>query len=227
MKAKLYNQKGTAAGDIELPESVFDVKWNGDLVHQVLMSMLSNARVLIANTKGRSEVRGGGRKPWKQKGTGRARHGSRRSPLWRGGGITFGPTNLRDFTKKINKKMRVKALYTLLSEKLRNKEILFIDALEMSEIKSSNAKQILLDWSTVTGFEAMHNKRKNAVCIYLPEKNDIISRSFSNFGNVVIMDVHNMNPLDITKYKYIVMIAPEQALSFLEGKLHSGVEVKN
>src|SRR3989338_4393818 len=127
MEAKVYTQDGKESGKVKLPEDVFNLPWNSDLVHQVVVSMESNARVTVAHTKDRSEVSGGGKKPWKQKGTGRARHGSIRSPLWIGGGVTHGPRNEKNFKKKINKKMKIKALYVVLSEKLRNNEILFLN----------------------------------------------------------------------------------------------------
>ena len=104
LKTKLYNSEGKESGEVELPESVFGVKLVDDLVHQVVVAQMANARQVLADTKDKGEVRGGGKKPWKQKGTGRARHGSSRSPLWKGGGVTFGPTNDRNFSKMINKK---------------------------------------------------------------------------------------------------------------------------
>src|SRR6478609_7180183 len=110
MEATLYNKKGEKAGKVTLPESLFGLPWNADLVHQVVTSMQDNARLSIAHTKDRGEVRGGGKKPWKQKGTGRARHGSSRSPIWKGGGITHGPLAEKNYKQKINKKMASKAL---------------------------------------------------------------------------------------------------------------------
>ena len=103
MKLPVYNKEGKELKQIELSEEIFGLKWNGDLVHQVIVSMLSNARETLAHTKTRAEVSGGGKKPWRQKGTGRARHGSNRSPIWVGGGITFGPRNEVNYKRKINK----------------------------------------------------------------------------------------------------------------------------
>src|SRR3990167_1261513 len=110
MESTLYNIQAKETGKIEIPESIFGVPWNADLVHQVVVSMQGNARPNVADTKGRGEVRGGGKKPWKQKGTGRARHGSSRSPIWKGGGVTHGPTNERNYDRKISKKMRNKEI---------------------------------------------------------------------------------------------------------------------
>jgi ribosomal protein L4 len=110
MTHTVYTTDGKQKGTIDLPDTIFAQKWNADLVHQVATSIMSNARAATAHTKDRGEVSGGGKKPWKQKGTGRARHGSSRSPIWVGGGVAHGPRNDKSYTKKINAKMKVKAL---------------------------------------------------------------------------------------------------------------------
>ena len=219
MEAKIYDQKGKEAGKVKLPESIFALPMNEDLVHQVVVSMASNLRNPIAHAKDRSEVRGGGKKPWRQKGTGRARHGSSRSPIWRGGGATFGPTNERNFTKKINKKMRVKALYIVLAEKFRDGEILFIDSLSMKDAKTKEAKSILTNLSKIQGFEMILNKKKNSSYIALDARNENIEKGFKNFGNILVNEVRNLNPLDILKYKYLIILQPKESLEFLESKM--------
>ena len=127
MKVKLYNQNKEEAGQVELPKEIFELKINSDLVHQVVLSQQSNRRQNTASTKGRGEVRGGGKKPWRQKGTGRARHGSIRSPLWRGGGVTFGPTTEKNYKKIIPKKIKRKAVLQVLSAKARENLVLVLD----------------------------------------------------------------------------------------------------
>src|SRR3989338_9034179 len=124
MKIDVYNEKGEVTGSTILPKEIFQVPMNADLVHQVLISQTANKRQISAHTKNRAEVRGGGRKPWRQKGTGRARVGSIRSPLWRGGGITFGPRTEKVYARDIPKKMRRKALLMVLSEKAKNDLVL-------------------------------------------------------------------------------------------------------
>ncbi|MBI2623941.1 50S ribosomal protein L4 [Candidatus Parcubacteria bacterium] len=125
--AKRYNQVGELTGEVTLPAEVFGVRLNRDLVHQALRVQAKNRRQVLAHTKDRSEVRGGGRKPWRQKGTGRARHGSIRSPLWRGGGITFGPTKSRVFAKTLPKKMRQLALRQTLSAKVAAGDLVVLE----------------------------------------------------------------------------------------------------
>ncbi|MGB2580257.1 MAG: 50S ribosomal protein L4 [Minisyncoccia bacterium] len=219
MEATIYNTKGKEAGKITLNEKVWGLSWNADLVHQVVESMRSNARTSSAQVKDRSAVSGGGKKPWAQKGTGRARHGSSRSPIWRHGGVTHGPMNEKDYSKKINKKVRAKALYTVLSEKMRNGEVLFIDAITMKAPKTVEAKGILSALAGVKGFEKMLTKRKNAAYFATGEKSEAVSKSFSNFGNIDFDAVENMNPIDLLNHKYVVIVSPEKAISFIEGKL--------
>src|SRR5674476_740010 len=139
MEAKIYNQKGTSTETIDLPAKVFAAKWRADLVHQVVEGMRSNKRAGTADTKDRGEVRGGGRKPWQQKGTGRARHGSTRSPIWVGGGVTHGPRKDENFDRKVSKKMKAKAFYTILSRKFKDGEILFVDSISFKEPKTKLA----------------------------------------------------------------------------------------
>src|SRR3954465_13891851 len=126
MQTEIYNVEGKKAGNITLPENVFGLRWNADLVKQVVDSLLSSQRKNVAHTKNRGEVRGGGKKPWQQKGTGRARHGSSRSPIWVGGGITHGPRNDKNYERLVSKKMKTKALHTLLSRKWKDGEVLFV-----------------------------------------------------------------------------------------------------
>src|SRR3989339_1186928 len=145
MKATVYNMQGTKVKELELAKEIFGVQVNPHIMSQVIVAQQANARKVIADTKDRSEVRGGGRKPWRQKGTGRARHGSIRSPLWRGGGITFGPTNERNFSLKINKKAKRKALLMCLSDKAKNERIILVDNLELAEAKTKKFFQILLN----------------------------------------------------------------------------------
>src|SRR5581483_12233223 len=123
MKTDLYNLRNEKVGTAELPDAVFGARWNAAVVKQVLDAQLANRRRPWAHTKDRSDVQGGGKKPWRQKGTGRARHGSIRSPLWVGGGVSHGPRNERDYSQKVNKKMKRAALFVALSRKMKDDEI--------------------------------------------------------------------------------------------------------
>lgn len=212
MEANLYNQSGKSAGKIKLPESVFGVPWNADLVHEVVRLMNSNARTAVANTKTRGEVRGGGKKPWKQKGTGRARHGSRRSPIWVGGGIAHGPRSDKNFARKINKKTRVKALHTILSRKFKDGEILFVDSMNMKAPKSKDAKTILTALSGIKGYEKLSTKKVNTAIIAMDKKSDAVAKSFRNFGNVSVEEFRNINPVSVLNHTYIVIANPEVSL---------------
>ncbi|KKP91493.1 MAG: 50S ribosomal protein L4 [Candidatus Nomurabacteria bacterium GW2011_GWE2_36_115] len=187
METQIYNQKGKSVGKFELPESIFGVPWNGDLVHQVVTAMQANARTPVAHTKTRGEVRGGGKKPWKQKGTGRARHGSTRSPIWKGGGVTHGPRNDKVYDQKINKKMKAKALYTVLSEKLRKGQLIFVEELNLKAIKTKDAVAVMKDLSGIKGFERMVGGKKPNTYISVPAKGDVLKKSFANIPTVEIV----------------------------------------
>lgn len=221
MEATLYTQKGVEAKKITVPEAVFGLKWNADLVHQVVVSMESSARTNVAHTKDRGAVSGGGKKPWQQKGTGRARHGSNRSPIWRHGGVTHGPTNEKNYDKKINKKMKAKALYTILSAKFKKGQIIFLQDLEMRQIKTKDAQASLALISKVKGFTDLISKKKNAAYIGLAEKNVSAEKSFANFNNMKIDEIRNVSPLDLMKYKYVIIANPERSIPQIASKLPS------
>lgn len=211
MEQTVYNQQGKKAGSVNLPETVFGLPWNADLVHQVVTSMLSSRRKGTAHTKDRGEISGGGKKPWKQKGTGRARHGSTRSPIWRHGGVAHGPRNEKNYERKVNASMKKKALYTVLSAKLRDEEIVLVDSIKLAEIKTKLAKEVM-----DTLFDKASKKRKNAILISLPSKDSNVEKSFKNFGNVSVVESRNLNPADILNYKYLAIVGPEEYLKTIK-----------
>lgn len=218
MKVQTYTQLGKKSKTAEVSESVFGLNWNGDLVHQVVVSLQSNLRRGTAHTKDRSEVSGGGKKPWKQKGTGRARHGSNRSPIWVGGGVTHGPRSEKDYSKKINVKERAKALYVILSRKLKDEQVLFVDSLECKAPKTTEAKDILVSLSSVAGFEDIVSRSKNAALVVTFENDENVKRSFANFGNVMVRNVRDISALDVAVFKYIVIVNPEEVSGILEAR---------
>jgi large subunit ribosomal protein L4 len=217
MEASVYNQEGKSAGKISLPEGVFGVPWNADLVHEVVRLMNSNSRSPIANTKTRGVVSGTGKKPWKQKGTGRARHGSRRSPIWVGGGIAHGPRKEKNFERKINKKAKAKALYTILSRKFKDGEILFLDAVNISAPKAAEAKTVLSALAKIKGYERIGTKPKNAAMFAFDKKTDALSKSFRNFGNVSVEEFRNINPVSVLNHTYLIVTNPEESLKMFSG----------
>ena len=219
MEVDVVNMKGKKIDTVNLPDAIFDAPIKVDLMHQAYVRQMANSRLGTHSTKGRSEVSGGGRKPWRQKGTGRARHGSNRSPIWIGGGVTHGPLSEKKYGGKINKKMRAKALYTVLSEKLRNKEILFVDSINVKDAKTKEAKIILENLSKIKGFEILLSKKKNSALFALGELGDDTFRGFANFGNIYIENVKDLNPLIILKYKTLIITQPKESVKFIESKL--------
>lgn len=193
MKVEVLNQENKSVGHVDLPDRVFAVKWNPTLVHQVVVSQLSNIRKPVAHTKDRSEVRGGGKKPWKQKHTGRARHGSSRSPLWAGGGVTFGPRNDKDYTKKINKKMKQGALYSVLSKKLKDGEIKIIDVLKFSDHKTKLIVNVMKNF---------FKKPESVLFITLPSNKNLFLAG-RNIKKVGIANLSGLNVYECLKYKFI------------------------
>ncbi len=203
----MYNMQGKESGSVKLPENIFGHTWNADLVHQVVTSMQSNARAGTAHTKDRGEVRGGGKKPWKQKGTGRARHGSSRSPIWRGGGVAHGPRNEKNYTRTITRGMRQKALLVVLSKKAKDGEIIFLDSLTFAAPKAKDAKAVLSALKII--------RRKNAALIAIPEAAVATKKSFRNFGNVAVEEIRNLNPISILSKRQLIIANPDMALKAL------------
>jgi large subunit ribosomal protein L4 len=218
MESKIYNQTGKEVGTVKLPESIFGLPWNEALVHQVAVSMMGNERIPIAHTKNRGEVAGSGIKPWRQKGTGRARHGSRQSPIWVGGGVTHGPRNDKNYSTKINKKMKTKALFTVLSKKFKDGEVIFLSDLSLRLPKTKEAKNVLDSLAKIKEISSI-SRRKNAAFIALHEKNEDTMKSFRNFGNLEIGQVKDLNVLDLLQYRYLVMADPEKSITTLSSRI--------
>lgn len=210
MVVSVYNQDGKKVGQERLPPEIFDMEFNPALVHQVILAQRANRRQAIAHTKTRAEVRGGGRKPWRQKGTGRARHGSIRSPLWIGGGVSFGPRNERIFQQKINKKMRRKALCMVLSAKLRDNEVVLLDELTLERPKTRLMAQLLQKLPV-----------KNSSCIIaLPAYDKNLMQASRNIPRVHFIQAKDLNVLDVLSYKYLLL--PKEAIKVIEKTLAEG-----
>jgi len=202
-KVKVYNQKGEAVGEEKLEPKIFGIKVDPILVQQAAKTQQANSRRVIAHTKDRSEVRGGGKKPWRQKGTGRARHGSIRSPIWKGGGVTFGPRKDRNYSLKMNKKARKKALLMCLSDKAENKKIVIVDSLSLSKIKTKDFTAIL---------KKLPLKKK--ILMVLPKTDKNIMRSARNIPFVNIILANSLNVVDILKNEY--MFLPKDSLKIIK-----------
>jgi len=185
-KVNVYNQEGKVTGGIELNPKFFDVKINPALVHEVVIAQQANARHSIANVKTRGEVRGGGKKPWRQKGTGRARQGSIRSPQWVGGGVTFGPTSARNFSVKINRKAKQKALFMALTDKVHDDKLVVLEAFVPKEVKTKFAAEL---------FTKLPITRRALVVI--PKSDANLLRMVRNLQNITLVTVNSLNLGDI------------------------------
>ncbi|MDP2655542.1 MAG: 50S ribosomal protein L4 [bacterium] len=217
----IFSMEGKKVGSIALPEAIFGVQWRSDLVHQVTTAMQANLRQNRAHTKDRSEVSGGGRKPWKQKGTGQARHSSTRSPIWRHGGITFGPRNARDYGEKINKKMRIGALLSVLSRKAKDDEVILVDTFSFGAPKTSTAKTVIEKLAKGAGTAELVTKKKNTALIALASYNKNTTKSFSNFGNVMTEEMRSLNPVDVLTHKYLIIENPKESFEILLSRAKS------
>jgi len=195
MKYPVYNLNGKEEGEVTLHKEIFEVKFNSDLVHQVAVSQMANKRQISAHTKNRGEVRGGGRKPWRQKGTGRARHGSIRSPLWKGGGVTFGPRTEKVYEREIPKKMKRKALFMVLSEKAKAKKIVVLENFEMQSHKTKDAAKIL----------AKLPSKNQSLLIALPENSKNAFLSARNIKKTGVVEARNLNILALLNSKYLLL----------------------
>lgn len=194
MKISLYNREGIQTEELELPSKIFDVPWNADLVHQVVVSQMANKRRVIAHTKGRGAVSGGGRKPWAQKGLGRARQGSIRSPQWRKGGVVFGPRNTRVFKKTIPEKMKRKALFSALSEKARGKEMILLEDLPQEYSKTKMFHSLLRKLSL----------QEKTLLVAYPEKAKFLARAARNIPCTLPVPVKGLNVLDLLSTKFFL-----------------------
>ncbi|HBH46526.1 MAG: 50S ribosomal protein L4 [Candidatus Jacksonbacteria bacterium RIFOXYC2_FULL_44_29] len=183
MNLPIYNIEGHETGKISLNPKIFGVKTKSWILHQVIVAQQANSRVNVAHTKTRGEVRGGGKKPWKQKGTGRARHGSIRSPLWRGGGITFGPLNTRNFKIKVNQKVKTQALMMALSEKVNEKALIILEQLSFDVIKTKNIVDLFKNLKI--------NDKK--ILLSLPVKDDKIVKSARQIKKIKLTAADSLN----------------------------------
>lgn len=205
MDIPLYNQNAESVGTVTLPERVFNVPMNADLLHQVVQTARANQRQVLAHAKTRSEVRGGGKKPWRQKGTGRARHGSIRSPIWKGGGVSGGPTKDRNFSKKINKKMAAKALGVALSSKVRDGEFALLDTLALDKPKTKLMSLTLRKLSTLF-LGATVRKNPSSILVVVPAGFQELSKSIRNIPFADVIEARNVNPLTLLGHTYVIAL---------------------
>ena len=209
LKIKVYNKKAEAVKDLELNKKIFAVKVNNELLHQVVVGQMANARQVLADTKGKSEVSGGGKKPWKQKGTGRARAGSSRSPIWRGGGVTFGPTSDRNFKKKINQKSKQRAMFMVLSERLAEGSLVILDDLAFENYKTKDFSQMISAIET----KVLETKRRDLLIIN-GSKDERTFFSARNLKDVKIINPENINALELLNSRYLLL--DEKTIKLLE-----------
>ena len=206
MEAKLFNQSGEEIGKAVLPDKIFSVDVDPDLVHQAVVTHEANARKVIAHAKGRGEVRGGGKKPWRQKGTGRARHGSIRSPIWKGGGVTHGPRKEKVFSKKINKKAKQKALFMALSSKAKNGHVAVLDSISLDEAKTKKMKGILDKISANFSEYKKNRKKQDSILLVQPDSNKEVLKAARNLEFIKVVRADNLNTFDVLEKKFLFLL---------------------
>ena len=199
IETSVYNLTGEVSGKTNLPEQVFSVKASPKLVHQLVVAEQSNRRNVIAAVKTRGMVRGGGKKPWKQKGTGRARVGSIRSPLWRGGGIIFGPSRDRNFSKKINKSQFRKGLFSVLTDLLTEKKLFVISDFAQSEFKTKSLA------SSIKSLKSKLGISKGKILVVIPEADFKLERSARNISDAEVTTVSKISPYTLLQYSNVLI----------------------
>lgn len=204
-KIDLYNMEGERIGEVSLSSKVFGEKVNEALLYEALKAQLASRRRGTASTKERSQVRGGGRKPWRQKGTGRARAGSIRSPIWKGGGTTFGP-HPRDYSYSLSKKAKKKAIKSALSSKFKEKKILILDNIDLKEAKTKRMVNVL----------AKLGSGKKPLLI-VEEKNEMVRRAARNIEGVKVLSPNSLNVYDLLNHNKLILT--KEALAKIEENL--------
>ena len=218
MKADLYNVKGTKTGTVELPDRVFGRKWSAQLVHQALVGQIKNSRQVLAHAKGRDEVRGGGKKPWAQKHTGRARHSSIRSPIWKGGGVAHGPSKDVNFSVKVNKRARQAAIFAVLSRKLKDGEVKVVESLSIQEPKTKNVAELL---GSLVGL----SKKMAPSTLIIPDlMNKNIYKASRNIPKTKSLSPKALNVYDLMRYKNILL--DQQAVAAIDSTYVDGQKDK-
>ena len=192
-KVNVFNQNGNMVGDIELNKDIFDIEVNEHVVYEVVKNQLANRRQGTQSAKTRAEVRGGGKKPWRQKGTGRARQGSIRSPQWKGGGVVFAP-KLRDYSYKVLKKVKRLAMKSVLTSKVKDEKIIVLDNLVLEIISTKEAVKIL-----------KNIKADKKALVVIAESDEKVYRSFRNIENVDTVTVKDMNVYDILRFNSFII----------------------
>ena len=205
MKVDVLNQQGKKIKTTELPSGIFEAPIKTDLMHQAFVRQMTNARQGTRSTKGRSEVSGGGRKPWRQKGTGRARHGSRRSPIWVGGGKVHTPKS-KEFSLRMPKKMRRAALRSALSIKASQSEILVLDELKIETPKTKEMAETL---QTLVG--------ESSALIILPERDEVIEKSVRNLPRAKTVNAYYLNVRDLLSFERVIL--PLNAVDVIDSYL--------